>query len=77
MTNAVDRCEAQGLVVRRPHPSDRRTTLAELTDAGRDLVLKATESMNREIFTALGLGETDTDALVNVLTRFRADHGDF
>jgi DNA-binding MarR family transcriptional regulator len=77
VTNAVDRCEAKGLVRRRPHPSDRRTTLAELTPAGRDLVVKATESMNREIFTDLGLSAADVDSLVTVLARFRADHGDF
>ena len=77
VTNAVDRCEAQGLVRRRPHPSDRRATLAELTPAGRDLVVKATESMNREIFTNLGMTSEDADSLVDVLGRFRADHGDF
>jgi len=77
VTNAVDRCEAQGLVRRRPHPSDRRATLAELTPAGRDLVAKATESMNREIFAALGLSPADVDSLVSVLARFRSGHGDF
>jgi DNA-binding MarR family transcriptional regulator len=77
ITNAVDRCEAKGLVRRRPHPSDRRTTLAELTPAGRDLVIKATESMNREVFADLGLSGADVDSLVGVLARFRASHGDF
>jgi DNA-binding MarR family transcriptional regulator len=77
VTNAVDRCEAKGLVRRRPHPSDRRATLAELTPAGRDLVVKATESMNREIFADLGLTPADVDSLVTVLARFRAGHGDF
>ena len=77
ITNAVDRCEAKGLVRRIPHPSDRRTTLAELTPAGRDLVVKATESMNREVFADLGLTGEDVDSVVTVLTRFRAAHGDF
>jgi DNA-binding MarR family transcriptional regulator len=77
VTNAVDRCEAKGLVRRLPHPSDRRTTLAELTLAGRELVVKATESMNREVFADLGLSRSDVDALVTVLGRFRAGHGDF
>jgi DNA-binding MarR family transcriptional regulator len=77
VTNAVDRCEAQGLVIRRPHPSDRRTTLAELTSAGRDLVTKATASMNQDIFADLGLSREDVDLLVTVLGRFRAGHGDF
>jgi DNA-binding MarR family transcriptional regulator len=77
VTTAVDRCEAQGLVKRRPHPSDRRATLAELTPAGRDLVVKATESMNREIFADLGLSTADLDSLISILARFRAGHGDF
>jgi DNA-binding MarR family transcriptional regulator len=77
ITNAVDRCEAQGQVQRKPHPRDRRTTLAQITPAGRELVQKATESMNREVFTRLGLTGTDVDALVDVLGRFREEHGDF
>ena len=35
VTNTIDRLEADGLVARRPHPHDRRTTLAELTPPGR------------------------------------------
>jgi DNA-binding MarR family transcriptional regulator len=77
VTNAVDRCEAQGLVVRRPHPRDRRATLAELTPAGRDLVTKATASLNQDIFADLGLSRADVELLVDVLGRFRAGHGDF
>jgi DNA-binding MarR family transcriptional regulator len=77
ITNAVDRCEAQGLVRRLPHPSDRRTTLAEITPAGRELVAKATESLNREVFTDLGLSREDVDAVVAVFARFRSGHGDF
>jgi DNA-binding MarR family transcriptional regulator len=77
VTNAVDRCEAQGLVRRVPHPSDRRTTLAELTPAGRELATKATESLNREVFTGLGLSPDDVDAVVGVFARFRSRHGDF
>jgi DNA-binding MarR family transcriptional regulator len=77
VTNAVDRCEARGLVRRVPHPTDRRTTLAELTDAGRELALKATESMNREVFAETGLSQEDADSLIGILGRFRAGHGDF
>ncbi len=77
ITNAVDRCEQRGLVRRVPHPSDRRTTLAEITDAGREVVAKATESLNREVFTALGVGAEDVDALNAVLKRFRQAHGDY
>jgi DNA-binding MarR family transcriptional regulator len=77
VTNAVDRCEAQALVRRVPHPTDRRATLAEITPAGRELVAKATESLNREVFTDLGLSRADVDAVVAVFARFRSGHGDF
>jgi DNA-binding MarR family transcriptional regulator len=77
ITNAVDRCEAQGLVRRLPHPSDRRTTLAEITEAGRELAGKVTDSLNREVFGDLGISRDDVDTLVAVLGRFRAAHGDF
>jgi DNA-binding MarR family transcriptional regulator len=77
VTNAVDRCEARGLVRRVPHPSDRRTTLAELTPEGRELAAKATEAVNREVFSALGLSSADLGSLVEVLTRFRSAAGDF
>ena len=33
VTNTVNRLEADGLVARKPHPTDRRTTLAVLTRA--------------------------------------------
>jgi DNA-binding MarR family transcriptional regulator len=38
MTSRLDRLEAQGLLERRADPSDRRSTLAVLTDSGRALV---------------------------------------
>src|ERR1044072_9359696 len=50
VTNIVDRLEAQGLVKRRPHATDRRTTLAEITDEGRELVEEATRSVAQANF---------------------------
>jgi DNA-binding MarR family transcriptional regulator len=77
VTNAVDRLEAQGLVRRCPHPSDRRATLAELTDAGRALAESATEELNARVFTVPGLGPDDVARLVDVLTDLRRAAGDF
>src|SRR5579864_7621382 len=54
VTNTVDRLEAQGFARRVPHPTDRRTTLAEITDAGRDVVTRATAEINAKVFTATG-----------------------
>jgi DNA-binding MarR family transcriptional regulator len=77
VTNAVDRLEAQGLVRRSPHPSDRRATLAELTEAGRERALKATEELNHRVFAQPGLGPEGVGRLVEVLTELRRDAGDF
>ena len=77
VTNAVDRLESAALVTRVPHPEDRRTTLVTLTPAGRRLTDEATVALNDEVFTALGLGERDLTTLTRVLTRLRADAGDF
>lgn len=41
MTHTLDRLEGDGLVRRVPHPDDRRTTMVEITDAGRQLTKKA------------------------------------
>src|SRR5699024_3032004 len=37
VTNTIDRLEGQGLVLRRPNPSDGRGVLAEITDEGREI----------------------------------------
>lgn len=73
VTNAVDRLEGAGLVRRQPHPRDRRATLIELTDEGREVALSATGALNDEVFANLGL--RDPGALVDQLTELRA--GDF
>jgi DNA-binding MarR family transcriptional regulator len=36
MTGVADTLERNGLAARTPHPTDRRSTLVRLTDAGRD-----------------------------------------
>jgi DNA-binding MarR family transcriptional regulator len=46
ITQLVDRLEADGLVVRRPDPGDRRTKLAALTAAGRRAVKEGTRVMD-------------------------------
>src|SRR5579862_3894112 len=55
VTNAVDRLEAQGLIRRLPHATDRRTTLAEILPAGRELAEQATVALNKAVFEAPGL----------------------
>jgi len=77
VTNAVDRLEEQDLIKRAPHASDRRTTLAELLPAGRDLALRATNALNEGIFCRTGMSTDDLRILFEVLKRFREGAGDF
>ncbi len=77
VTNAVGRLEEQGLVERVPNPSDRRGTLARLTDAGRARADAATEAMNGEVFADLGIAGDALEELFGLLRDVRCDAGDF
>lgn len=77
VTSAVDRLEGQGLVRRVPHPTDRRTKLAELTAAGRALALEATSRLNATVFAEPGMPERQVEQLVRVLRGMRKAAGDF
>ena len=57
ITSLVDRLEKQGLIKRTPHPTDRRSTIAQMTPAGRVLTGKAINLLNSEFFRDLGLSE--------------------
>ncbi|MEO7077452.1 MAG: MarR family transcriptional regulator, partial [Rhodococcus sp. (in: high G+C Gram-positive bacteria)] len=77
VTNAVDRLEAAGYVRRTPHPSDRRTTLVEITEEGRTLAVDATEKLNEQVFSKPGLSKERLTSLVRILAELRRTAGDF
>jgi DNA-binding MarR family transcriptional regulator len=77
VTNAVNRLADDGLIARLPHPTDGRTTLAEITPTGRRLAEKATGLLNSTVFEDPGLDAGAVDALVSVLRDLRRDAGDF
>jgi DNA-binding MarR family transcriptional regulator len=77
VTNVVDRLEAKGLVRRQPHPTDRRATLAEITDEGRRLALSATDALNVKVFFEPGLEPERVAELIDVLGELRRAAGDF
>jgi len=77
VTNVVNRLEADGLLRRVPHPSDGRTTLAEITPAGRKLGRTATEALNTDVFEATGLTGRQLEQLFGLLRRVRQAEGDF
>lgn len=71
-TNSVDRLEKAGLVERRSHPDDRRTTLVALTETGRTLSKTATTALNDQVFTASALVGTGIDQLLPHLESLRS-----
>lgn len=77
VTNIVDRLEADDLVKRIPHPTDRRTTLVEITDAGRARREAATEAVTSVDFGLQGLTGRQTEQLFELLARVRKATGDF
>jgi DNA-binding MarR family transcriptional regulator len=77
VTNAVNRLADDGLIVRLPHPTDGRTTLAEITSSGRRLAQAATEAVNAGVFQDPGLDASAVDELVAVLQKLRRQAGDF
>lgn len=77
VTNIVDRLEADGLVKRTPHPTDRRTTLAEITEAGRERRAAATDAVTSIDFGLRGLTSRQTGQLTDLLARVRKAAGDF
>lgn len=66
ITSAVDRLEAQGLVERHAHPTDRRASLVRLTEAGADFIRPASRSHTR---TMAALISPLTDAEQRELVR--------
>ncbi|MBT2483632.1 MULTISPECIES: MarR family winged helix-turn-helix transcriptional regulator [unclassified Microbacterium] len=77
VTSTAERLVRDGLIVREPHPHDGRAALLTLTDAGRDLVEQATETLNAEVFADPGLSRDDAAELVAIVARMRKNAGDF
>jgi DNA-binding MarR family transcriptional regulator len=77
VTNIVDRLEKSGLVTRRPNPLDGRGVLAEITDAGREVVEKATAALMEAEFGLGALRVEQHDTLFDTLRELRLSAGDF
>jgi DNA-binding MarR family transcriptional regulator len=77
VTSIVRRLEAAGLVVRRDHPSDGRTVLAEITELGRARVTDATQALVDADFGLGSLGSAELTAIFDVLRPVRLAAGDF
>ena len=73
ITNNLDRLEAQGYVRRFPHETDRRTTLAEITSSGREIVGIASEQLQRTDFGLDQLDRKDRVILARILRKVRPE----
>jgi DNA-binding MarR family transcriptional regulator len=77
VTSLIDRLERAGHVERSPHPRDRRTTLAGITPAGREVAVAASEVLHSIQFGMEPLTDAELDTVTDVLRRLRAEAGDF
>ena len=75
-TLATDRLEARGLLFRSPHPTDRRATCVTISDAGRELLHKATLALDAVDFGLVGSNPDSLKQLGDVLTVLRDAAGD-
>lgn len=76
ITSLVDKLEAQDLIRRVPHPTDRRSTIAQLTPAGQQRVSQAIKRLNSDLFRDIGLTGDEVQGLFTVLTKMRRSWGD-
>jgi len=76
ITSLVDRLEKQDLIKRTPHPTDRRSTIAQITPAGRVLTGKAIKLLNSQLFRDLGLTGGEANVLIGLLMKMRRSWND-
>ncbi|MDY7099820.1 MAG: MarR family transcriptional regulator [Actinomycetota bacterium] len=73
-TSTVDTLERLDLAERIAHPSDRRTTLARITPAGRAAIEATCAAMTSDRFGLSTLSSTDARALFDLLEPLRRPH---
>jgi len=71
VTNLIDGLERAGYVARTPHPTDRRATLASITDDGRHTAAAATDALHGMRFGTEPLRKAELQALTDLLREFR------
>jgi DNA-binding MarR family transcriptional regulator len=77
VTNTIDGLERLGYVERLQHEHDRRTTLARITERGREVAEQATRVLNEDRFGTAPLKRAELDQLTQALRRVRIAEGDF
>src|ERR1700739_3049032 len=69
VTLMVDDLEKRGLVRRKPHPTDRRAKLVELTASGRAAAARADAILDEPPAELHGVPDADLEAVLRVLER--------
>ena len=77
VTNIISRLERQKMVIRRPNPADGRGTLAEITDAGRAVVKRATGDLMAAEFGLGGFEPGQLKEIFDLFRELRLTAGDF
>ena len=77
VTNVIDHLEGKGLIRRVAHPSDARTTLAEVTAKGRQLDALVTRQLNSEVYEQIALAEPDRATITELLRQLRGGANEF
>ncbi|PNY80931.1 MarR family winged helix-turn-helix transcriptional regulator [Deinococcus koreensis] len=68
LSRSTDDLVTQGLIVKAPHPSDRRALQLELTEAGRDAARELDDTLNAQAARVLSrLGPADRPQAVRLL----------
>ncbi len=73
MTIVVDDLERQGLVQRKPHPTDRRAKMVETTARGKEMASQARAILNRPPSELAALPDDELAALLQGLRAIRPD----
>lgn len=63
-TKVIDRLETKGYVERLPAPDDRRATVLEITQAGRDIMVEARAVIDEQLKETWAKHITDEEAVV-------------
>ena len=73
MTSLLDTLEGRGLVARRPHPTDRRKVLIQVTEEACEIVDRMLPTVHATATEALvDLAEPDREQFIEALTAIRA-----
>jgi DNA-binding MarR family transcriptional regulator len=76
VTSLIDGLEKSEMLVREPHPTDRRTTLATITERGRTVAAEATLALNEMRFGTAPLSDPELQSITDVLEQYRRGAGD-